>query len=376
MSQTSLLSSLLFASFLCLLLLSCSDNESVSSNGPAYDIVLVDSFQVDYQAAIHVSAFRESNGIFYNFREGSFTLFDTKGTVLRKKYFPSDGANALGYVSGMKIKSDGSILFQTLQGEIGVLDDSLELVEKVIFPFPSVTPNLRSNIKSLDITGDDVLVYYPGRNGKNPLEKGYFKNSKLLEKINITTGELSSVLTLSPDSKFNQDLYFEEPYLHVSIWGDRLYIAFDNEPLIYKYDLNNLDALPITIPIHASKFIEVSGQPIPLGNVEGVIPGLIEGIFPFETGFAVAYSEGLEKTAVDKLSNLNPNYVKSAQKNLLKIYHDKKGWSKETPLPQNVAAILGFENPSEDFYALRNEGLFEGKSDEITVFRYRLTEIE
>ena len=376
MPQSSKPFSFLFALVLPLVLHSCGDPTTNAAFGPGYEIVLLDSFHIDYPSDIHVTDFQGSKGILYNYKEGSFTLFDTTGTVLRKKYYPSEGQNALGYVSGIKMKPNGTILLQTLQGEIALLNDSLELVEKVLFPFASITPNLRSNVKSLDMTENEVYVYYPGRNGQNPLNKGYFKKSNLLEKIDLTTAELVSSFNLSPDSKFNQDLYFEDPYLHVSISGDRLYLVFDNEPLIYEYDLRNPNALPVTIPLLPSKFIEVSGQPIPLGNVDGVYPGLIEGVFSFETGFAVTYGEGIEKAALDKLSNLNPNYVKSLQKNLMKIYDNEKGWSEEIPLPPTVAALLGFENPSEDFYGLRNEDLFDDNSGKITIYRYRLKEIK
>lgn len=364
----------LFVVFIPLTIFSCSEPQVKTFYAEEYDLVLVDSFQVDYSSEIHVTAFHGTKGIFYNFREGSLTLFDTSGEILRQVFLPLEGPNSLGYISGIKMKPKGKILLQTLNGEIALLNDSLKLVEKVIFPFASVTPNLRSNIKSLDIVGTDVYVYYPGRNGENPLDKGYFKKSHLLEMISLEAHELTSVLKLSPDSKFNQDLYFEDPYLHVSILGDRLYLAFDSDPLIYEYSLLNKEDQPIIIPLDPNKFIEVSGQPIPLGNLDGVYPGLIEGVFPFESGFAVAYGEGLEKATMETLTNVNPKYLKSRQRNLLKIYHNERGWSNEIALPTQVAAILGFEHPSDDFYALRNEELFGGNNGQTTIYRFRLKE--
>ncbi|HSI77300.1 MAG TPA: hypothetical protein VK957_15480 [Lunatimonas sp.] len=362
----------LFVVFFPLAIFSCSGPQSQPFFAEEYDLILVDSFQVDYSSQIHVTAFHGSQGVFYNFREGSLALFDTSGTILRQVFLPLEGPNSLGYISGMKMKPNGKILLQTLNGEIAILNDSLNLVEKVIFPFASVTPNLRSNIKSLDMVGKDVYVYYPGRNGENPLDKGYFKKSHLLEMISLATHELNSVLKLSPDSKFNQDLYFEDPYLHVSILGDRLYLAFDSEPSIYEYSLLKREDQPITIPLDPNKFIEVTGQPIPLGNLDGVYPGLIEGIFPFESGFAVAFGEGLDKGTMETLTNINPKYLKSKQRNLLKIYHNERGWSNEIALPTHVAAILGFEDPASDFFALRNEELFVGNSAKTTIYRFRL----
>lgn len=367
---------LLVAVFISLTNYSCKGPQSKPIPDVEYALILVDSFQVDYSSDIHVTAFHGSRGIFYNFREGSLTLFDSSGSILRQVFLSSDGPNSLGYISGMKMKQEGKILLQTLHGEIALMNDSLELVEKFIFPFASVTPNLRSNIKSLDMVGDDIYIYYPGRNGQNPLDKGYFKKSQLLEKISLATGELTSVLKLSPESKFNQDLYFEDPYLHISIWEDRLYLAFDSEPLIYEYNLLDTDAVPTSIPLKPNKFIEVSGQPIPLGNLDGVYPGLVEGIFPFESGFAVAYVEGLEKETMEKLTNFNPKYIKSLQNNLLKIYHHETGWSNEITLPGKVAAILGFESPTADFYALRNEELFGNNNGKITIYRFKLDEID
>lgn len=192
----------------------------------------------------------------------------------------------------------------------------------------------------------------------------------------MTTHELTSMLNLYPDSKFNQDLYFEDPYLHVSIWNDKLYLAFDSEPIIYEYNLQDLEAEPESIPLVPSKFIEVAGQPIPLGNLDGVYPGLIEDIFPSESGFAVVYGEGLEKETMETLPNANPKYLKSLQRNLLKIYHHKTGWSNEILLPKEVVAILDFENTTDDFYALRNEELFDGNSGTTTIYQFRLEKKE
>jgi hypothetical protein len=367
---------LLLAFAIQAMLFSCEKPQTESFQGESYNLVLVDSFQIDFSSEIHVAAFQGSKGVFYNFRESSLTLFDTSGSVLQRVILPLDGPNSLGYISGIKMKPDGKILLQTLRGEIAVMNDSLKIIEKVVFPFASVTPNLRSNIKSLDMVGDEVYVYYPGRNGQNPLEKGYFKKAHLLEKISLATGELTSVLKLSPDSKFNQDLYFEDPYLHVSIWEDRLYLAFDSEPLIYEYDLRDLNALPTSISLNPNKFIEVTGQPIPLGNLDGVYPGLLEEIFPFESGFAVAYGEGLEKESLENLTNFNPKFIKSQQNNVLKIYHLDKGWSNEILLPKQVAAILGFEHPKADFYAFRNEELFADNNGKTTIYRFRLEENE
>lgn len=359
-----------------LVLFSCGRSSSGGgSDNESYAFVLLDSFQVDYPKEIHGAVFQDSLGVFYNFREGSFTAFDKNGDIVMEKIFPEEGEGALGYVSGLKMKSPNSILIQTLQGEIALLGDSLNILKKVLVPFAAATPNLRSNIKSLDIHGDEVYLYYPGRDGKNPLEKGYFKENRILERINLQTGEMVPVFTLAPDSKFNQDLYFGEPYLHVAIHETAVYVAFDNEPVIYRYQLNDIDVLPDVIPLHAAQFIEVSGQPIPLGNIEGVYPGLIEGIFPFETGIAVAYGEGLDKEAVEQLATLNPKYVKSQQKNLLKIYDHEKGWSEEVQLPAKVAALLGFDKPEKEFFALRNEELFGANPHSVTIYRCRIEKL-
>jgi len=359
-----------------LVLFSCGKSSSGGgSNNESYAFVLLDSFQVDYPKEIHGAAFQDSLGVFYNFRDGSFTAFDRSGEIVMAKIFPAEGEDALGYVSGLKMKSPSSILVQTLLGEIALLGDSLNLLEKVLLPFDAGTPNLRSNIKSLDIHGDEVFLYYPGRGGRNPLEKGYFKENRILERINLQTGEMVPVFNLAPESKFNQDLYFEEPYLYVAIHETAVYVAFDNEPIIYRYQLGDTDALPTVIPLHAARFLEVSGQPIPLGNIEGVYPGLIEGIFPFESGIAVVYGEGLDKKEVEKLATLSPKYVKSQQKNWLKIYDNEKGWDGEIPIPAKVAALLGFDNPEKEFFALRNEELFGATLDAVTIYRCRIVKL-
>lgn len=326
------------------------------TKGIIYDLIKTDSSQIDYMGEVHACDFHDGRGVIYNFRRRELVLFDSTGKILSQDTIPSEGPNSLSYISGLKILPDGNILANTLNGEIGVLNQDLQLNEKIIMPFPSGLSNMRSNVKIMDKWKDELFIHYPGRDGKNPYMKGYFKENKLLERINFTTGEARPFLELSPESQYQQDLYFEHPNVLLSIHENTLYFAFDNEPLIHLYNLEDNGGTKKTISLASQNFTQLEGQPIPVGNMEGsTVNGMIEGLYSFHGGVAVNFKEGINENALSKQGIQAVDdlaLVQGLQNNILKIYHKDSGWSNEILLPNDIAYILNFESPEKPFYAL------------------------
>ncbi|WP_155907469.1 hypothetical protein [Lunatimonas lonarensis] len=361
-----------FATLLFLCIAVCCKRTGVETeSSSSWKLVKIDSFTVNYTKEIHGVAFNGRTGVFYHFKDVSLTQFDNKGNLLGTAPVPEDGPEAMGYIVGMRYRPDGSLLLQSLNGEIGIMDSSLTLQRHLQMPFQSTLPTLRSNVKSLDSQGNDVLVYFPGRNGTNPFEKGYFKNNFLLEKIDLESGEVQPVFKLAPESKFQEDTYHDTPYVLIAVGGhDEVLYVLDNDPIIHRYVLRGNDVPSLSIPLEARKFIQVTPQPIPLGNMDGVYPGVIDGIHPITGGFAVTYGEGLTKEEVDNQRYADPRALKSIQRNVLKFYFYDKGWSDEIDLPREISEILYIEGPEGISYGLKNVA-FGGSqtTNQVTIYK-------
>lgn len=351
----------------------CSPHSPAEDASTPWELVKVDSFSVDYGKEVHGVAFDGQRGVFYHFKDVSLTQFDTTGTVLRATYVPEDGPDAMGYIVGMRYRSDGTLLLQSLNGEIGLLDSTLAPSQIFRMPFQPTLPTMRSNVKSMDSKGDEVYVYFPGRSGGSPYEKHYFKNNSVLEKIDLKSEDVRPAYKLALESKFQADTYHETPYILVSIGEKELYFVLDNEPLVHVYPLGSGDFPVQSIPLEAKKFIQVAPNPIPLGNMEGVYPAVIDGLFAIEEGFAVTYGEGLEKEVVERLPLADPRILKSQQRNLLKIYTHQSGWSSEIEIPNDISEIIHFTGKAELIYGMKNTS-YQGvdAAGKVTIFKLAL----
>jgi hypothetical protein len=354
-------------------LASCGKKEGAET-GIYFELEKIDSFKVAYTEELHGVAFSGTEGILYNFREGAFLKFDVQGNILEHKKIPQEGENSISYVGGLKMMPDGRTYLQSLKGEIGVLDQHLNLVQKLQMPFAPSLSDLRSNVKSMDIAEGKVYIYFPGRGGVNPYEKGFFKNNHLLERVDLETGNSTPFLHLPEISKYQEDLYFEHPFIFLSIHGDKIYFAFDNEPQIFIYQLQDGEFLE-SIPLEASTFVELEGQILPLDQHSMKIAGMIDGLYAFENGVAVNYIEGIsEETFLENQGNDPASYM-NLQNHVLKIYLEGKGWSNEIIVPKDISYLLNFNSPQAEFYALKNEGELEENRSSLTFYKMKLSNL-
>ncbi len=343
-----------------------------TGQGFYFELEKIDSFQVEYSGPFHGIDFHEPEGVIYNFREGSFQKFNTEGKTLAKKTIPREGTNSISYVGGLKVMPDGRTYLQSLKGEIGILDQELNLIEKFQMPFAPSLSDLRSNVKSMEIANGHVYIYFPGRDGVNPYEKDFFKNNHLLEKVELETGKSSPFLRLPEGSKYQEELYFEHPFIFLSIFEDKIHFAFDNEPVIYVFQLNDGEFLG-EIPLEASNFVELEGQEIPLDLTTIKIPGMIDGLYAFENGVAVNYLEGITEEALKQGQGNDPNSQTNPQNHILKVYLKDKGWSNEIVIPMEISYLLNFESPEKEFYALKNDPVSSVERSAITFYKLRLS---
>ena len=349
-------------SFLALLTGAC-DFSKENSKGQ-FDLVILDTLSIPFTRDIHAGAFSNNSGIIYNYESGEYLKFDSLGNVLARNTISSQGKDGLFYVNSLKILDNGNILAKTIGGEIGLLDEKLQLIKKTVMPFQNGSLDLKRNQTSIEIYEDELLLFYPGRDNKSPYTVGYYKENNLLEKLNPNTGEAKPFLKLSPESQYQKDLHFEPPSGLISISGKSLYFVFNKEPLISRYNLDKNGAFEKSIPLESEDFVQIKGQPLPLGNDGSVIvEGEITNLYGLEDGFAVAYFDGLAK------SNNTTNRI---PRKYLKIYKNGSGWSQPIDLPLNILFLLNFEGTDQPFYALINPIAIPGANNAAKILKFHL----
>lgn len=349
--------------FVVIVLFSGSCNLFHSSN-TQYELVVLDTLNIPFPGDIHAGTFAHQTGLIYNYHAGEYLKFDSSGNVLAKKTIPIDGDNGLYYVNGLKIIDNGNTLAKSIRGEIGLLDEELNLIKKVSMPFPNGSLDLKRNQNAFDIYKDELLLFYPGRDNKSPYNLGYYRDNYLLEKLNPMTGEATPFLKLSPESKYQENLHFEPPTALISLSGNSLYFVFNKEPLISKYDLKNNGEWLNSIPLDAEGFVQIKGQEVPLGNDGSVlVEGEITNLFALKNGFAVVYINGLLKDAIQD------EKVPGKQ---LKVYDYDTGWSKPIELPFNILFLLNFAEEGQPFYGLINPGSLPVGSEQAKVLKFQI----
>jgi hypothetical protein len=340
---------------------SCSQFQSHSSQ---YELVVLDTLKIPFAGDIHAGTYAHHTGLIYNYQNGEYLKFDSLGNVLASNKIPISGDSGLYYVNGLKIIENGNILAKSIRGEIGLLDEQLNLIKKASMPFPNGSLDLKRNQNAINIYKDELILFHPGRNNKSPYDLGYYRDNYLLEKLNPSTGEATPFLKLSPESQYQENLHFEPPTALISISGNSLYFVFNKEPLVSKYDLANNGTWVSSVPLDSEDFVQIKGQEIPLGNDGSVlVEGEITNLFALKNGFAVVYINGLLK---------EPSPGKKIPGKQLQIYNDKTGWSDPIELPFNLLFLLNFEQEAQAFYGLINPKTLPMGSNQAQVLKLKL----
>jgi hypothetical protein len=352
-------------------------SDSMNAEKPEYDLEIIDSIRVDYLGFPTVGEFNQGRGICYDYKTTTIIAFDTLGTILSKNQFPEEGPGSLSWIGGIRIHPDGNVFVTTLRGEIGVLDERLHLKEKIQMPFPPELKDMEGNPKVFDFWENYLFIYYPGRGGKSPYQRDFWKESTLLEQIDLSTGTSRGTLRLPRQSKHHSDLYYEQPYPKVGIQGDRLYLHLDTEHLIFVYDLGKDGEILEVLDFQPSKYVQLEGQTERVGYVSGnyMSRGRSNNLFPINEGLIITYHEGIAKDDfVNAGLNKKENWYKipDMERKVLKIYNEKSGWSNEIILPPKIGEILNIEALNKPFYGFRNDEYLDVEQEFVTFYKMRL----
>ncbi|WP_156810094.1 hypothetical protein [Nitritalea halalkaliphila] len=281
----------------------------------------------------------------------------------------------------MRFHPSGQIFAYGLLGDMYILNAALEVQEKLPMEFASQMRDGPYHTRSFDFYKEDLLLFYPGREGQNPYLEEFWKSNQLLEYYDLGKQQMRPYLRLFPESQHQGELYYETPRVVMGIAGDQLYLSLDTESLIGVYDLRAEGAHVQTLDFEPAKYVQFAGAKARVGYVSGnfMSRGRVLNLFTVAEGAIVYYSEGIEKD--DFLNaglNKKENWYKipDMEKRLLRLYREELGWSNEILVPAKVKNILSIEALDQPFYGLRDDDYVGEEQEYLTFYKMKLTPLK
>ncbi|MGY6558216.1 MAG: hypothetical protein ACXIT9_02925 [Nitritalea sp.] len=364
--------------FIALLLFgACQTTEKKDGSALYFQLELIDSIQVAYLGNPRTFDFINGKGAFFDMAANELVLFNETGEILKQVSYPEEGPGALRWVLSMRFHPSGQIFAYSLSGEMYRLNPDLEILEKLPMEFASQMRDGPYHTRAFDFYKEDLLLFYPGREGQNPYLEDFWKNNSLLEYYSLEKKEMQPFLTLFPESQHLGELFYENPRVVMGIAGDLLYLSLDTETLIGVYDLQAGGAHQQTLDFQPDKYVQLEGAKARVGYVSGnfMSRGRMLNLFALNEGPLIYYSEGIEKD--DFLNaglNQKENWYKipDMEKRLLRLYRKEVGWSNEIVVPAQVKTILNIEGLDQVFYGLRDDDYLGEEQEYLTFYKMKL----
>lgn len=374
----SILNKVFIGALLISSLSSCSKNSSNNEEkeGFNFELQIIDSIQVDVMENINSIDFSKDRGIVYGYQNRQITLFDSDGKTLKSKIYPKDGPGSIGYVTDLRILDNGDILVYPFGNKLVLLDADLEVKKHLEMPFP---PELRGSSyfqHMFAVHGDEAYIFFPGRDGGNPYRNNFYKDYKMLEKLNLNSGISEATYKLPENSKYLSDLTYDYPTVTLSSGNDKIYLALDTESLIHVYDHKSESEAIETLDFNPGKFVQLPGEKAENVSSYGKLyKAGIKNLFAIPNGVVVHYTEGVEGEIFQREKLIKQeNWSQLPNYNIirLKVYEEGKGWSNDVLVPPYILSISGIHNLENVFYGFRHDDYLGEEQDFLTFYKLKL----
>ncbi|WP_291781635.1 hypothetical protein [Cecembia sp.] len=361
------------------LFFSCSKSEkeaSLATGSNEWELVILDSIQVDYLADIREGTFNNGIGLIKDISSRTLVKFDTTGRILLKKEFPQEGPGSVMWLQTL-VEHNGEYFGLTSFKDIYHFDKELNIKETLKMPFLGEARGGAYNRKNITVWNEKLLLWYPGRDGVSPYIDHFHRDYPLLELFDLKTRNSIPVVRTPSTSKFSGEDFHVSPSISFAIANDSLYLVFSNEPLIHVYSMGDSIQWVRSIDIEASDFKLLHGQKTPVTYQEMIrmYEASVYGIFTDAKNIILTYHGGIDEEtfAINELKE-RENFYRYPEflKNYLKIYNHGLGWSNPIMIPAKIKLILNIESVEKPFYALRDDDFIGEEHDFLTFYKLQL----
>jgi hypothetical protein len=371
---------LILLTALAVILFSCGENDKSSlekENSNEWELVILDSIQVDFLGEIWMGTFANGKGIVKDITSQAVLQFDSTGKILVNKIFPKDGPEKVDWFESLKVDKRDEVYASTSFNNIYHFDPSLNLIETMEMPFLGEARGGLRNVRNLEKWKNKLLLWYPGRDGISPYIDYFHRDYPLLEVFDLSTKTSSPLINTPPTSKFSTAEFFNRPYVQFTIESDSLYLTFSNEELIHIYTLPDGKWIR-SMSFQPSDFKLHSGQkkPVTYEQMMTMSEAVITGVYSDQKHVILTYKGGINSdTFVQNELMERKNFYRYPEfnKNYLKVYSIDQGmWSNEVEIPAKIELILNIESTDRSIYALRDDDYLGEEQDYITFYKLQL----
>lgn len=367
--------------FLCsILFFGCKEDsgesESDESLSNEWELEILDSIQVDYMAQIREGTFSKGVGVIKDIMSTTLVQFDSTGKILNQKTYPQEGPGSIQFLATIYPLENGYFGTSSFSG-IYRLNKDLQLIGILEMPFMGEARGGAYNRKNIEVWKNNIILWYPGRDGVSPYQDFFYRDHPLLEVYDLEKKETRSMVRIPPTSKFSSDDFFGRPDVNFTVENDSLYLTLSNEPLVHVYALGDSIKWIRTLDFQPSKFVQIPGQkkPVTYQQEMQLNEASILAIYGDPNHLIVNYQSGIESEPfIENELKERRNFYRYPEfrDEYLKIYHPEKGWSNEVLIPKKVGFILNIESLNEPFYAQRDDEYIGEEQDYLTFYKLQL----
>jgi hypothetical protein len=372
----------LFLSIPFVLVFACGEKQESSqekSISNEWELVILDSIQVDYLGSVNGGEFRNGKGVIFDFKTNSLIEFDETGKILNQQSNPKEGPGAVIYPTTLRYDSLGKLYGMSFLSWLYEFNPDLSLKRQFEMPFLAISSDGMSFGRNFEPWNNHLIAWYPGRDGADQYNPFFFRDNFLLEKLNLTTGEAESIVRLPTTSRYTTDKYYERTALRFGIERNKLYLVLKNEPLIHSYDISDGFNYVQTITFSPSVFFDNGEHTKEYEYISGsrMQDGRISGFYPRVDGLFVTYREGISEDTFTQNELKDPKKFpkySEFQNHILKFMNTDSIWSNEIIIPNTIDHILNIESLYKPFYALRNDEYIGEEQEYITFYKLQLVQ--
>lgn len=333
---------------------------------------------MDYLANIQEGTFTNGIGVIQNIEGNTLVRFDSMGKILAKKTFPQEGPGTVQWLETI-LEVGGDYYGSTSFKDIYHFDKELNLLESLKMPFIGEARGGAYNRKNVAAWRDQLLLWYPGRNGISPYKDHFYRDYPLLELYDFATNTSKAVVRTPPTSQYSTDDFFNRPYLNFAIENDSLYLTFSNEAKVHIYAMGDSIQWVRSMDFSPTDFKLIPGQKseVTYSQSMQMNEASIHGIYSDPNHLIIAYQGGIDgDTFVNNNLKERSNFYRYQEfrKDYIKIYQYGSGWSNEIIIPSKVKLILNIEDAGKPFYGLRNDDYIGEEQEYLTFYKLQLVQ--
>ncbi|WP_144603774.1 hypothetical protein [Algoriphagus algorifonticola] len=380
----------LIIGFLITLLSSCNNaKESTISEGANFEVVVVDSLEIDYLGNLWLINYDASSEQFLAYGNGNqeLVILDKNGVVLEQFEVPRDGPNSVSMINAIGM-TDGQIRILEFGKGLVKLDQRGKKIWNLRFPYFAFYLNGIAGQPFFDM-GREIAFIRPEKGDSQEIDwdedlKGIFESvyhAPILEIMDTISLENRETMPFPPGSSYQDGNFYGWTFPAVLRKEKDWFLFLRGEMNFYHYQENagEIDFVK-EVSLQVNDAVPLIGVPFEKQDdfwdlVEFNFSGRINQVLHGEKYMYVIYEKGLPE---EFMQTLDQDRVKRQFQLLQKRQHYLAVFDQNLTLLENEISLpkgLIYTNivtDENEILGLKNQDYFEEEKDQVVYYKLKL----